>query len=68
MPDAFDIVAAKGATLMASDLHDIEMALLDVSIDDHFVARATVMSAVEAIVMRPDYAGDIDLDDLAEDA
>ncbi|MGJ8480847.1 hypothetical protein [Sphingobium yanoikuyae] len=53
---------------MAADLHDIEMALLDVPIDEHWIARGTVMSAVEAIVMRPDYEGDIDLDDLAEDA
>lgn len=68
MPDAFEIVAAKGAKLMASDLHDIEMALLDVPIDEHWIARGTVMSAVEAIVMRPDYQGDIDLDQLSDDA
>ncbi|KAK0342352.1 hypothetical protein LTR94_022615 [Friedmanniomyces endolithicus] len=52
---------------MAADLHDIEMALLDVPIDEHWIARGTVMSAVEAIVMRPDYIGDIDLDDLADE-
>lgn len=67
MPDAFEIVEAKGAGLMAADLHDIEMALLDVPIDEHWIARGTVMSAVEAIVMRPDYIGDIDLDDLADE-
>lgn len=66
MDDALEIVREKGLSIEAADLLDIDLALIDVPIDQHFEARAVVMSAVAAIVMQPEYEGDISLDDLGD--
>jgi hypothetical protein len=67
MDEALDIVREQGLALTSDDLLAIDLALVDVPIDQHFEARGRVMSGVAQIVMQPEYEGDIDLNDLTDE-